>query len=646
MKKMWCIWIGMCLASFSQAVMIGFEAEDANYYTSAGANWRTVQDEAALGGACITAITNTGGTHNAANDRHYEFHLPAGNYNVYLHIYIGPDTWNDDSVFVPNNAFGADAPMTDWNNTADDALSGEDVTESYGWARLEVSFSNTPRVYTQPADGRVVWKLSTREDGFRIDAIVFVTEGQTVTPADLTQAVIDSHFRRGAATNPVPDGKTLVDSEVTAAVSWTAPEDPNLLSITGYDVYFGTDPNRINNPKTFVTTEALPVTLDYNTTYYWRVDSHVVWDSSDISGTGSSSQIVKGFDWSFTTLPDDITPLVTANDVLTSIPYLPAALTGTVNDFGEKDLASVTWEFLGTAAVQEAKQLITRAESLSNVTTDPNLLMDWIGTDTRNNLLGDPMYLILKGLPAGTYNWLSYHHDAENQNGVFDVTVYDASGVKKITGVAYRNGNSLPVTVLPLTIVSNGTDPVVLIFDLQSGDFFVMNGFELTDGVSPDPLFIDFSSTVSAVDLTPINVMNGYQAYKASHEISETFTEQSYSAFGTTVSILPSWAGISEGVTVTDTTNNPASPSQTAAFHADWPGSYLVRLSAVDQANQTGSDTLVVRVAKDPCTAAQWSAFWSGFSSGDFNKDCLVNLEDFASLAAQWLDDKNMTSQE
>jgi hypothetical protein len=633
MKKMLFILICMCLASITQAVMVGFEAEDDSYYSIAGGNWQTLEDEAALGGAYITAIT-TGSAHNAANDRHYEIPLQAGSYNVYIHVYTGPDTYNDDSVFVPNNAFGAEAGMADWNNTVDDALAGEDVTESYGWSRLEGSYSNDARVYTLASNGTAVWKFSTRENGFRIDAFVFVTAEQTVTPAELTQAVIDSGFRRGAATDPVPDGKTLVDSQVTTAVSWTAPVDPNLVSVS-YDVYFGTDPNIIANPVTSVTTESLPVTLVYDTTYYWRVDSHVVWDSNDISGTGSFSQTVEGFNWFFTTLPDDLTPVITANDVLTSIPYLPAALTGTVNDSGEDDIATVTWEFLGTAAVPAAKQMITRTQSLSAVTADPNLLMDWIGTDTRE--VGEPMYLSLKGLPAGTYNWLSYHHDAESQNGIFDVTVYDASGTTETTGIAYRNGNSLPVITVPLTITSNGTDDVILTFDLQSGTFFVMNGFELTKGV--DSLNIDFGSD-------PNNVMSGYQEYQAQHEVPETFTEQSYSAFGTTVSILPTWAGITEGATVADTTNNASSASQTATFNAEWPGSYLVRLSATDNASQTGSDTLVVRVVADACAAAQLSTSWSGFSGGDFNEDCVVNLEDFASLAAQWLDDRNMTAQE
>ena len=445
---------------------------------------------------------------------------------------------------------------------------------------------------------------------------------------------------RGAATDPDPDGETLVDSRTTTAVSWAAPVDPNLASISGYDVVFGTEPNMLLNPVYPVTTESLPVTLDYDTTYYWRVDTHVVWDSNEI--TGVFSETVTGNDWTFTTFPFDLVPVVTANNVLTSMPYLPAGLTGTIDDSGQEDIVSVVWEALGTTAVKEAKQMITRAQSLSEVMADPSLLMDWIGTDTRE--VGEPMYLSLKGLPAGTYNWKSYHHDAENQNGVFDVTVYDASGTAETTGIAYRNGNSLPVITVPLTITSNGTDDVVLAFDLQVGTFFVMNGFELdTTGGSGDPLYIDFGTVVSATDPNAVNVMPGYEAYTARHEVSETFTEQSYSAFGTTVSILPTWGGMT--ATVTDTTNDPVSASQSATFSADWPGAYRVRLSATDR-TQTGSRILVVTVATDPCAAAQRSAFWTGFSAVDFNKDCVVNLDDFASLASQWLDDRKMTAQE
>lgn len=122
------------------------------------------------------------------------------------------------------------------------------------------------------------------------------------------------------------------------------------------------------------------------------------------------------------------------------------------------------------------------------------LLQDWIGTDGRAS--GNPMTLVLGGLPTGVYGWLSYHHDNDDQTGVFDVTINDAAGQTRITGLDIshsnpRNGDPKVVlgfenvTRLEAVLVSNGTDDVTLQFDHTSATspvslaFFVMNGLEL-----------------------------------------------------------------------------------------------------------------------------------------------------------------------
>lgn len=456
-------------------------------------------------------------------------------------------------------------------------------------------------------------------------------------------------FIRGGATDPVPlVGAPAVDSEVTTAVSWTAPQDPNLVSITGYDVYFGTDPNVILNPKTFVTAASMPVTLTYNTKYYWRVDARVVWDSIEV--TGKINDTVEGFVWFFTTLPDDLTPVVACgNDVLTARQLLPATLTGTVDDLGEGDMASITWEVLVPAA---AKRMINRTAAqdlaaLEQITSDPSLLRDWIGADTRDEKVSaNPLRLTLKGLPAGTYSWTSYHHDAQNQHGAFDVTVYDASVSSPTTtrNIGITNASTTPIGTFTTPIVSNGTD-VIIEFQLHhwgqvgsaayyNESFLVINGFELTKDA--DSLKIDFGPVGG-------DTLAGFAAYEATTQQPESFTEQSYSVFGTTVSVLPTWGGIA---VVTDRTNNPSSSTQQAEFTTDRPGNYTIQFSAADQAGQIGTDTMVVTVAENTCAAAQQSKSWTGFSTYDLNTDCMVDLGDLAIFAGQWLNDRNLAGQE
>ena len=48
-------------------------------------------------------------------------------------------------------------------------------------------------------------------------------------------------------------------------------------------------------------------------------------------------------------------------------------------------------------------------------------------------------------------------------------------------------------------------------------------------------LYVDFCTS-------SYNVEAGYEGYLASHEQPSTFTTQTYSAFDTTISIIPTWA--------------------------------------------------------------------------------------------------------
>lgn len=120
---------------------------------------------------------------------------------------------------------------------------------------------------------------------------------------------------------------------------------------------------------------------------------------------------------------------------------------------------------------------------------DPqDLLRDWIGTDTRTTP-ADPMTLTISGLPAGTYQWVSYHHDPQDQTGIFDVTVNDASGSKTTTGIDISNGVNFKIadiTKFTTPILADGKKPVTLVFHQTSSSavvanaIFVMNAFDLT----------------------------------------------------------------------------------------------------------------------------------------------------------------------
>jgi len=148
----------------------------------------------------------------------------------------------------------------------------------------------------------------------------------------------------------------------------------------------------------------------------------------------------------------------------------------------------------------QAMQMIERSSGSA-------LAIDWIGTDAR--VAGaDPLVLAIDGLPAGRYAWISYHHDTQDQTGLFDVTVTDATGSVTTRGVDISNGAVAfaDMTTFETVIESDGTTLVTLSFDNQgytsvSGAFFVMNGFilEALDGEVDDPTPSGDPSTTSVV---------------------------------------------------------------------------------------------------------------------------------------------------
>ena len=123
----------------------------------------------------------------------------------------------------------------------------------------------------------------------------------------------------------------------------------------------------------------------------------------------------------------------------------------------------------------------------------PDFLRDWVGTDARQ--YGDPLTLTISGLPAGDYSWVSYHHDTEDQTGIFDVVINDAAGENTITGIDISDGRNggitdiADVTKLVTNLTSDGSD-ITFVFSAVFADdaptnqrFFVMNGFEIV----PEP---------------------------------------------------------------------------------------------------------------------------------------------------------------
>ena len=156
--------------------------------------------------------------------------------------------------------------------------------------------------------------------------------------------------------------------------------------------------------------------------------------------------------------------------------------------FGATITITPTWP---NNPANTAMQMIDRTNRNAYEGIHTDLLIDWIGTDKRT-ANANPLLLTISGLPAGTYSWLSYHHDVADQTGVCAVTVTDATGSVTTTDIEMTDSEGTDLIVefdsistFATTIVSNGTDDVTLSFEVTSATdpvstaFFLMNGFEM-----------------------------------------------------------------------------------------------------------------------------------------------------------------------
>jgi hypothetical protein len=85
-----------------------------------------------------------------------------------------------------------------------------------------------------------------------------------------------------------------------------------------------------------------------------------------------------------------------------------------------------------------AMQMIDRGAIMQSQEWN-DLLRDWIGTDGR--VAKVPLLLTISGLPSGSYEWTSLHHDNNDQTGIFNVKIEDATGTSIKSEIDISNGN-------------------------------------------------------------------------------------------------------------------------------------------------------------------------------------------------------------
>jgi hypothetical protein len=223
-------------------------------------------------------------------------------------------------------ARGYDNPGNSWFVGVDGLVGTVRLTGAGDWTWWKGNQDVTGAATITLTPGSHTLNVYRREDQCGLDKLILAV-ASTYTPTGFGP----DETNRGLAHTPVPaNGASLVDPATVTGLSWSSPDepsnDPNLV-VTGYDVWFGTaEPNELSDTPVFTTSQSYPVSLAYDTTYYWRVDTHATWDSNEI--TGNFTEIIEGQVWRFTALP---TFALTFGSVITTMDLLPAQLAATLS---------------------------------------------------------------------------------------------------------------------------------------------------------------------------------------------------------------------------------------------------------------------------------------------------------------------------
>ncbi len=182
----------IALAS-ARAASVTFEAESG----ALGTDWAVSNSPSP---AYITITSDSAATNpvSAARVATYTVNFPtAATYQLYARIYVGPGTFNDDSMFYAAS-FGTKNPTlnSDWvlvnglasvgfNNSAD-VVTGGGTLGSGVWKWVNLSqFTSQPGFTVSAGNLTQTFQIGARENGLNLDKFVFGSTNDTFTVANL-----------------------------------------------------------------------------------------------------------------------------------------------------------------------------------------------------------------------------------------------------------------------------------------------------------------------------------------------------------------------------------------------------------------------------------------------------------------------------
>jgi hypothetical protein len=186
--------VAVCGAIHSgRAASVAFEAESG----ALGSNWALSNSASSV---YITATNSSGGNNpgSAARVATYTVTFPAaGTYQLYARLRVGPDTFNDDSMFY-GDGFGAKSPTSDGDwmlvnglgsrgfSNSTDVVTGGGSLGSGMWKWINLSQFSGRRGFTvYPGNLTQTFQIGARENGLDLDRFVFGSAGYSFTVSNL-----------------------------------------------------------------------------------------------------------------------------------------------------------------------------------------------------------------------------------------------------------------------------------------------------------------------------------------------------------------------------------------------------------------------------------------------------------------------------
>jgi hypothetical protein len=290
----------------------------------------------------------------------------------------------------------------------------------------------------------------------------------------LTLGQVQALFEPKLASNPIPPIGSI-NIPINQILAWDAPNDPNVASTLGYNVYLDPNETDVTNGLGAVLVSSNQSETSYDsvdfmtdTTYYWRVDA-----VNQLNDANSTVETLPGYIWSFTTVP--AAPQITLQP-LTTRGYPTDAGIALTCEFTSASAATVQWYKDGQTLSTAGDVVIDTTNNETAYTTTLQILTPEVADEGEyycviNNgdeLMSDSAWVIINKL------LVQYDFDGSLIPAVGSVVDAPVGQGKTVEGVPDANSWQASDVTLSYVTGVNGTGQAINLNPGQYIDFGII----------------------------------------------------------------------------------------------------------------------------------------------------------------------------